>query len=263
MTKETKNAFALRVAILSAFGYGITVTATTFVDARIPSHVRFGARDYPYGYASALLALPILMVTFLTLRRDISRGWKCFFSCVPLATVVVGSLWLFMPEFPHAGILGWSFVYLVVALLTTWFRCYDPELSFARDNEIPMQARIEGLKTMASVWQTITIATCAGFLAGLIPWAASIFSANSQVVSSRRDLFFLNSTGLIQMSLCGFAFLLGPIREVVLRVLSITEEFRSIKGDCRTGAAGNADTAEFANRQSQETRSVGRQRKRP
>jgi hypothetical protein len=229
--RESRNDsdFAIRIASMNAAGYFWTVIAITYVDARLKSHVLYGARSYRYGYVSSLLAIPTFIITLHLLRRATTRGRKCLASCLAILAAMLSSLWVFAPEVPHSGLVVWCLMYSIVSLAATWLRYSGPDLSFVQNQEIPLQARLEGLKSILSMWQAIALATSAGFLAGLVPWAVAIQATNSHVVVDQSDLFLLNSAGLMQVILVSVAILLGPIREVVSRVLVIGAEFGAIR----------------------------------
>lgn len=229
LSKNSDNGFAFRIAALNACGFCITVVAITFTDARIPSHVRYGARVYEYGYAVALLAVPVFLATCLLLRRPMRRSWKCFVSCAPLLAAVLGSVWAFKPEIPHAGFATVETLYVLASLVATWLRYSVPDLAFVSNCDIPTSARLEGLKSILGIWQAIAVVTIVGFLGGLVPWGTAITSTNSNMVTQKSDLFLLNAMIISQMIPCSVAFLLGPIREAAAKVLSISAAFANIR----------------------------------
>jgi len=231
MNTADDKQFALRIASVNAIGYALAVVIATFVDARIPSHVRYGARHYRYGYAIAVLAAPVFVVTYLALQRAQTRGWKCFASCAPLIGVVLASLWVFAPEVPHGGIVGWSTGYAVASLTATWLRYSPPDLTFIHDERVPLQARLEGLKSILTMWQVISIAVGAGFLAALVPWATLIPAQNAHVVAQEGDLFFLNEFAMTEMVIVAIAFFVAPIRELVVRLVAISSAFAEFRND--------------------------------
>src|SRR5258708_31368329 len=137
------------------------------MDGRIPSHVKYGARHYRYGYVIASLALPLFIATYTMLVKSRTRGWKCFSSFFPNAAVVAGSMWVFSPEIPHGAVTGWSAGYSMACVIATWVRYSPPDLAFVYDLQIPLQARLEGLKSILTMWQVIAVAAGAGFFAAL------------------------------------------------------------------------------------------------
>jgi len=136
--------------------------------------------------------------------------------------------WVFRPEVPHQGIVGSSAMYAAVVLVATWLRFSQPDLTFLRDLSLPLAARIEGLKSTMSLFQTIALATCGGFLAALAPWAMAVLNTNSHVVHAEGDLFLLNAFSLGRVSTTGLAVLIGPVRAVVtvIRLSSAFSELR-------------------------------------
>jgi hypothetical protein len=229
MINLSDSEFAARIAAINAIGYGGAVAIATYVDAHIPSHVRYGPRTYRYGYAIALLALPVLVLTYLSVKRARTRAWKCFGAVYSLVAATVLSLPVFAPEVPHAGVVGWTTMYAVVSLSTTWLRYSSPDLQFVHDTSLAVEVRMEGLKSTQTLWQTITLATFAGYFALLVPWFNALITGNTHVVSTQRDLFILNSFANIQMGAVSLAVILAPVRELVARVMSIAATFAVIR----------------------------------
>src|SRR4051794_40020838 len=99
---QSDRRFAHRIATIVAVGFGVSVAGATYVDARIPSHFRYAARIYRYGYWIALLAVPLFVCTLAGLSRARTRALKCAAACLPLVYFVGTSWWAFTPE-------GWTF----------------------------------------------------------------------------------------------------------------------------------------------------------
>jgi hypothetical protein len=119
-------------------------------------------------------------------------------------------------------------MYAVVAMITTWLRNSEPEIEFIRDQSLPVQVRLEGLKSAITLWQGIALATCAGFLAGVIPWAVAVINTNSRIVTAARDVFLLTGLAVLQVGLISVALIIGPIREAVSSVMRLTARFPEI-----------------------------------
>ena len=229
---ESEKQFAYRISAIVSLGFALAIVGATYVDARIPSHVRYGARVYRYGYWLALLAIPVFVITAIGLVKTKTRGRRWAWASLPMCCAVRGSLWAFAPEIPHQGIVGTCLMYVVVALITTWLHNSKPEIQFIRDQSIPLQVRLEGLKSAITMWQGIAIATCAGFLAGVIPWSVAVINANSHTVTADRDVFLLNGLAVIQVGLISVTLIVGPIREAVNSVMVLTARFPEITVDC-------------------------------
>jgi hypothetical protein len=243
VNNRSDSKFAARIAAINAIGYGGTVAVATYVDAHIPSHFRYGARTYEYGYPITFLAIPVLVLTYLGFKRARTRAWRCFSAWFPLAAATVLSLWVFAPEIPHAGVVGWATMYAAVSLSATWLRYSPPDLQFVRDTGIPVQVRMEGLKSVQTLWQTITLATFAGYFALLVPWFNALITGNTHVVKTQQDLFLLNSFANIQMGAVSLAVILAPVRELIARVMNIAATFAVIREPIgNTGRMAGADT---------------------
>ena len=49
------DGFDAKIASLNSLSFSLTAAGVTYVDARLKSHVAFGARIYPHGYLIAML----------------------------------------------------------------------------------------------------------------------------------------------------------------------------------------------------------------
>jgi len=226
---DSDRDFAYRVAVIVAVGFSVSVTGATYVDARIPSHFRYGARTYRYGYWLALLAIPIFVCTLAALSRARTRGWKCAAACMPLSCAVAASQWAFAPEVPHQGVTVTCGMYVVTVLIATWLRYSTVDIEYIHDQSLPIAVRLEGLKSAITLWQGLALATTAGFLALLVPWPVAVINANLHVAGKQADLFLLNSLGTLQIGLITISFIVAPIREAVTAVMRLTTSFRELK----------------------------------
>ena len=223
------SAYALRIALCNAFAYLEAVLIPCYVDPKLTTHVIYGARHYEWGYYTAFLSPLVFAATFIGIKRARSRGARCKWACLPLLLAEVAALPFFTPEFPHGGIVTWPTVVALSSLVATWLRYASVRLEYLSSRDVPLQAKIEGVKSMLSAWQAVAIATCAGFLATLVPWAVAIQVNNKVMVQSVPDQVRLNSVTIITMGTVAVIFLLGPIREVVAKVLLASEQFAEIR----------------------------------
>jgi hypothetical protein len=226
---DADRSFAFKIATIVAIGFCVSVAGATYVDARIPSHFQYGAREYRYGYWIALLAVPLFVCTLIALSRTRTRGWKCMAACGPLIYTVVGSQWAFAPEIPHQGITLNCGMYAITVLLATWLRYTTIDIEYLTDKEVPISVRLEGLKSVITLWQGLALATAGGFLALLVPWPVAVINANTYVASAKADLFLLNSLAMLQIGLISVSFIVAPIREAVVVVMRLTRTFRELR----------------------------------
>jgi hypothetical protein len=177
----------------------------------------------------ASLAIPLFATTVGGLVRARTRRTKCVAAAAPLIGAVAASQWAFAPEIPHSGIVTACAVYSITILIATWLRNSEPDVSFIKDPSLPVPVRLEGLKSAITLWQGIAIATCAGFLAGIVPWPVALMNANARVVTEATDLFLLNSLSVLQVGLMTISFVSGPILEAVGTVMKLTARFSEIR----------------------------------
>ena len=171
-----QNRFAAKVATISAFGYFATVSTATFIDARLTSHGAYGARNYEYGYASALLSIAVFFLTLFLIGKSATLTKKILAAALPLILFFIPTLWIFRPEVPHAGIVIWIATYLIIAIVTTWLHFVGPNLAFADDQSVAYAIRAENLKSLVAVWRYFMLAVVVVMTAGFTLWPFVIFS---------------------------------------------------------------------------------------
>src|SRR5438045_1919593 len=143
LDENTDKYFAYKIAAIVSFGLALSTVGATYVDARIPSHVRWGARTYPYGYWVALVSVPLFISTVIALRRATSRTGKCFSASLPLIIAVASIQWAFKPEVPHQGIVSNTAIYAIIVVIATWLHTSQPNTDFLEDHSLSEQVRIE------------------------------------------------------------------------------------------------------------------------
>lgn len=226
---EHDSKFALRIALCNSLAYLEAVLIPSYIDPLLASHVIYGARTYHWGWYTAILAPLVFMATFKGLRRAQSRGGRCLWSCLPLLAAEAVAVPFFRPEFPHGGIVTWPTMAALSSLIATWLRYSNIRLDYLANPEVPLAAKIEGIKSVLSAWQAVAIATCAGFFATLVPWAVAIQSNNKLMVTTVEDQVRLNSVTIITMGTVAAIFLIGPIREVIAKVLLVADHFAAVR----------------------------------
>ena len=236
MSIDSDKHFAFRVAAVVTFGYVLAVVGATFVDAQITSHVLYGPRSYRYGYGISLLAIPLFTSTTMLLLKARTRGWRCAASVLPLL-LTLGSEWVFAPEIPHQGMTGSALMYGIAAFLATWLRNTNPDMAYITDTQLPLQVRLEGLKSAITLWQGLAIATYTVLLAGVVPWSIAVSNTNTRVDTSARDLFLVDRVAMFHAIAISLTILIGPIREALMVLVRLTTLFQRIS-EGTTGVTG-------------------------
>jgi hypothetical protein len=124
---------------------------------------------------------------------------------------------------------GSALMYGIAVLIATWLRNTRPDTDFISDSSLLLQVRLEGLKSAITLWQGLAIATCAAFLAGVVPWSIAVSNTNARVVTAASDLFLLDAAAMFQAIAISVTVLICPIREVVMVVVRLTALFQEIR----------------------------------
>jgi hypothetical protein len=179
----TKDAwFAVKVAGLNALAFSITLAGVTWIDARLTSHVAFGARTYPYGYPLAVAGGPVVFAsTLLVLTRAFSWKVRATVPAAILAGMGLLALPFFLPEFPHGGVSVWLAQFSVACLLTCYIH-FLPWPAWLDSEELGASVRWERLKEYGVLWRTIAVAMTVGYMIILVPWSNFIWNQSPHIV---------------------------------------------------------------------------------
>lgn len=207
--------FAIKIAFFNSLLFCLLIAAVTYVDARLKTHVPFGAsgtggaRIYRWGYVvSAVGGLLVLLGTAMSLGKVPNERWKFKSACPTAILLLVGaaSLPFFRPdlEFPHGGITTWtaylSFVSMLSCLIHYWRLPEDRLLAPNLSSTI----KIERVKQHSGKWLAFAKTITQAYITALIPWAAFLWLLSTYYVTdpSERILLSLFSyTMLIGISL--------------------------------------------------------------
>jgi CHAT domain-containing protein len=211
MTKETW--FAVKVAGLNALAFSITVAGVTYIDARLTSHVAFGARTYPYGYPIAIGGGSMVLVsTLLVLVRASSWKVRATVPAASLASMGIATLPFFLPEFPHGGISVWLAQFAIACLLTCYIH-FLPWPAWLESEELGAAVKWERLKEYGVLWRTIAVAMTIGYMIILVPWSNFIWNQAPHIVRDPAEAYVLSEFGATGMVGVSVYVLLGILYE--------------------------------------------------
>jgi hypothetical protein len=206
--------FAAKISVFNAVGFILCVVGITYVDARLTTHVVFGARTYTAGYYVAILGgIIILVTTYLTFFIRTSWSVK---TCVPSGIVLfVGALSIpfFKPELPHAGLVVWVVLISVVSLLTCFIRLLPFSTSWLNTRDIVETARIERVKEYANLWRMISVSATFGTVALIVPWGQFVWTMPSYIVIADKEVFLLGQFGAGGVAVICIYALFGAVYE--------------------------------------------------
>lgn len=188
MSAERHNStdafFRWKIAMFNTVGFLVHAGLTTYVDARLPNRVIYGARHYPLGYWVCLLAVPVFFAGLWGLKSK--TLWARIL--VPISGIVCATaiaLWNFRPEFPHLNVGFWMGLYALVSLISCWIRFSDERAAFLSADDISPTAKIERIKEMVTVWRTIALSLAIGYIAGAFQWVKMDYDLARQLIAGK------------------------------------------------------------------------------
>jgi hypothetical protein len=132
----THKWFAVKIALFNSLGFSYIVAGITYVDARLTTHVVFGARYYRAGYPLAVIGGSVIFVgTMLAILKATSWKLQAALPATIFAVMSAVVLPFFRPEFPHQGMSSWLLQLSLVCLLScvVHFLPFETEQLTARD----------------------------------------------------------------------------------------------------------------------------------
>lgn len=210
--------FAMKIAVFNSIGFSYVTAGVTYVDARLTTHVVFGARHYHAGYAIAVIGgVLIFVITMLAILKATSWKVKAALPTMIFAIVNVVALPFFRPEFPHMGMSSWTLQLSLVCLLACaiHFVPFGTERLAARG--ISTQIKLERVREYANLWRTIAISLTVGYVAVIIPWSNFIWSQPMHIVKNESEAFLLIHSASIALAILSLYMLFGVVYEAFLK----------------------------------------------
>jgi hypothetical protein len=227
MNNDKKLAF--KIAAFNSIGFIIAVSIPTYLDPLLTSDVVYGPRHYTMGYWVNLFAILVFFPTYVSIIKAKVNWQKYIFSCLFLILCGTFVLWNFKPEFPHGNVVLCVIGYSVVSVVTVWIRYTPLHMEYVENNEIAVQARIEGIKSTLNIWKTITYALIANYLTILYYWLKSFQEFNGYVVTKQEEMVLLNISSEIKAGIFLLYVVIGPLKESLYKIWGISREFFKIK----------------------------------
>jgi hypothetical protein len=224
-----KDFFIIKTSLLNSVVFCFITAGVTYIDARLTSHVAYGARNYYFGYWICLLG-PVIFFSTLIFGKLI-KSWKVKVVGFPLILIIVSlfSQINFRPEIPH-GMISLTMLVISFICLVTSFIHYTPfNESFIYKQGIDYQLKIERIKELVTLWRTIAISIIVSYLALLIPWGNLIWSQNDHIVLEMSEKFLLSQFGISAIIIISFYILFGLIYESFLKASLAADLILKIK----------------------------------
>jgi len=225
--------FAVKIALFNSLGFFVIAAGVTYVDARLTTHLVFGARHYPAGYPLSVIgAVIIFFITMFAILKP--RSWKVKVVLPSLTLIIMDAISLpfFRPEFPHGGLAAWI-LYLAIASL---FSCLIRFLPFEANridwlaaSDIITEAKIERVKEYANLWRTIAVSITIGYLGVLIPWINFTWTQAPYIVKAPAEIFLLSQAGVAALAGLSMYVLFGIIYEAFRKAHVAAELLFQIK----------------------------------
>lgn len=227
--KEKLDIFILKIALLNATGFCFISGITTFIDARLTSHVAFGSRHYPLGLNICWGGLLIFIVSSVAAHRDASDRFKMLFPTFVLLIVSIASLINFLPEFPHGGITGGVMACIICGLISSYIHYYAIPCKWISDIDISTNFKIERIKEYVVLWRTVAISLGFGYLALLVPWSSLIWMVSPRVAPKPDEAFLLTQISFAQPVFVSIYVLVGPVWEAFKKAHDAADLFLNLK----------------------------------
>ena len=215
---NTHKWFAIKIALFSALGFAYITAGVTYVDARLTTHLVYGARYYPAGYCVAVIGgIVIFGGTLLVILKF--KSWKLKVALPATLFVLTNALALpfFRPEFPHMGMSSWTLQLSIVCFLSCAIHFSPLGAEQLTALNVSTQIKLERVKEHANLWRTISISLTVGYIAVIIPWSNFIWSQPIHIVTDEREAFLLIHSASIALAILSLYMLLGVVYEAFLK----------------------------------------------
>lgn len=206
--------FIIKVALFNSLCFSLIVGWVTFVDARLTTHVAFGARYYRGGHAVSFIGgLSVLVFTFFFLPRVVSWKLKATLPTIILVVALAAALPFFRPEFPHGGMTTWTLFLCLVSLVSCWIKYSPTPANWLADEDLSATIKMERIKEYANIWRTVAISITIGYIAVLIPWTSFVWNQSAFFVVDPSERILLSQFGSGLLIALSIYVLLGVVYE--------------------------------------------------
>lgn len=214
MVMDTHKWFAIKIALFSSLGFLYITAGVTYVDARLTTHVVFGARYYSAGYwVAAIGGVVIFVGTMLIILKPESWKLKAVLPAMLFIIMNVIAVPFFRPEFPHMGMSSWTLQLSIVCFLSCAIRFWPLGAEELTARNVSTQVKLERVKEHANLWRTIAISLTVGYIAVIIPWSNFIWSQPIHIVTDEKEAFLLIHSASIALAILSLYMLLGVVYE--------------------------------------------------
>jgi hypothetical protein len=215
---NTHKWFAIKTALLNAIGFSYITAGVTYVDARLTTHVVFGARYYWAGYSIAVIGgVIILGGTVLVILKSNSWKLKAALPATLFVIMIALALPFFRPEFPHMGMSSWMLQLSIACFLSCVIHFWPLGAEELTARKVSIQVKLERVKEHANLWRTISISLTVGYIAVIIPWSNFIWSQPIHIVTDEKEAFLLIHSASIALAILSLYMLLGVVYEAFLK----------------------------------------------
>lgn len=224
--------FTAKIVLSNSLGLAFLLAATTYIDARLFSHVKYGARIYRWGYLVAVMAgVAVFIATWFSFAKASSPKLKAGLSVGILWAVAIVSMSYFRPEFPHGAIVSWTFYLSLASLLSCVIHYWKFRTGWLSSKRLSDAVKIDRVKHYADLWRTISISVTVGYLAILIPWITFLWNIPPTWVTNPTEQNILRQFGCSLVAGLSMYVLFGIVYEAFAKANEAADLLLSISRD--------------------------------
>ena len=215
--------FSLRIALFSGIGYCSAIAGPLWIDGKLISHVRYGARHYPHGWVWWLFTPLAVVLPYFGLRYCTSQASLYLAAAAPLLLMTATASISFPPERPHLGLVSIAVGFLIVTIAAVGSKLAGNDVAYLVDTTLARDLRLERLKANIAFWQMIAVYASAGYLAFFVAWLYATWFITERMVTAPEDRFVLGQSEVAIGILVTICVIFGPLFE------AFANTFRAIR----------------------------------
>lgn len=204
--------FCVKMSVANTLGYLMATIPPLVVDPKLLHHARYGARSYAVGWLVVPIGLVVGLLTFLVMSRIQKRN-RPFWTSGPLLVACILSLPLFLPEFPHANVLGTTAICFALSTLTTWIHYHALDSEYATDEKIDRAARLERAKEEIVFWRSGLTAFLGVFLVVMLSWSGLMIDLARRIDTDPSEQMLLYNVVGFNVTFAALFIVFGPLAE--------------------------------------------------
>jgi hypothetical protein len=226
-----ERTFPLKLALVNAAGYLISVVSPVLAYPRLTTHLAFPrGRSYFHPWLFTTFACLAVAISTFLIARWLPRKQRTLLVAAPLLVFVVASNQaIFGQLLPAIDLVQVAGVWAVLVVLWTWTHDSRVSLETTPLTTADPPTALEFLKEKANFYRSWAFGLVAAEAALLITALLALHSLDKEFVTSCADVYLLDQFNFSDVAILSLLLCFGPILESLRAWHAATDRFLELR----------------------------------